>query len=146
MACILFLYRPFDGLHAKRNAFPCQFRFVHGANFRRLVLVFEQMSPFMFAKIWPPGMTDLPEPTPERKMASGLFTGGKVVVVPAFRRHEQTSRPPIHPDHFLFFSRVPHNMLLILHRKVSILIPPLILSTRSTGWQWVTGITNRNPT
>src|SRR4026209_2171697 len=94
----------FHGLHAKGNPFLLQFGFVHGANFRRLVLVFEQMAALMLAQVRPPGMTHLAETAPEREMASGFLAGGKMMVVPAFRRHKQASRLPINPTHFVFLS------------------------------------------
>src|SRR5215471_6401594 len=33
-------------------------------------------------------------------MPGGLFAGGEMMMVPAFRRHEQTSRPPVDPNKF----------------------------------------------
>lgn len=53
-------------------------------------------------------MADLAQPAPEREMARRLFTGGEMMVIPALRRDEQASGFPVHPNHFLFPTGIPH--------------------------------------
>src|SRR5882672_1318613 len=41
-------------------------------------------------------------------MARRVFTGGEMVMIPPFGRHEQAARLPIDTHHVVFFSRIPH--------------------------------------
>src|SRR5215510_12047372 len=62
--------------------------------------MFEQMPTFVFAQIRPPRMAHLTETATQREMPGGLFAGGEMMMVPTFRRHEQTSRLPVDPNKF----------------------------------------------
>src|SRR5215813_6303633 len=62
--------------------------------------MFEQMPTFVFAQIRPPRMAHLTETPTQREMPGGLFAGGEMMMVPTFRRHEQTSRLPVDPNKF----------------------------------------------
>ena len=88
----------FDWLHAERDAFFLELRFIYGANLRRLILMLKQMAAFVFAQVRTPRMADVTQTSSEREMSGRLFAGREVMMVPAFRGHEQASRLPVHAN------------------------------------------------
>src|SRR5919106_5224730 len=67
------------------------------------------MPAFVFAQVGTPGMADLAEATAERQMAGRFFARREVMMIPAFRRHEQASRFPIDPHKLS--TRRPHERI-----------------------------------
>src|SRR5439155_15240976 len=97
---------PFDGRHAERYPFFLEFLFVHGADFRQLVFMLEQVTALVLADRRHPRMADFAETAPQCHMPSGLAACGEVMMEPTFRRDEEASPLPIEAHELS--SRRPH--------------------------------------
>lgn len=84
----VYLISPLHRRHAKWHSRLFHLGFVDGANFRWLVFVFEQVTAFVLAEIWPPGVADQTQTASERQVARRFFTYREVMMIPAFRWHQ----------------------------------------------------------